>query len=184
MQIDAVTETPFRILVLCTGNSARSQIAEAILHTRGLKRPAGVVEAQSAGTKPAAKISEYAVMHLSMHGISWGRHAPKDVKALKDARFDLVITVCDDAQKDCPLYPNTRAQVHWGLPDPAVHISPSTARAAFAATYDALVKRINALLRLPLETMDDATLKKEAQSIHDNLAAPPQRSSAGLRRWR
>ncbi len=173
---------PFRILVLCTGNSARSQMAEAIIATRGLKRPAGKIEAASAGSRPASKVNEYALVALASHGISWGRSAPKHVDAFAGQQFDLVITVCDNARDACPFFPGAAAQVHWGLPDPAEHIAPATARAAFSATYQALVERVNALLRLPLETLDAAELKATAQGIHDQLLAPVRRSSARLRR--
>ena len=172
----------FRILVLCTGNSARSQIAEAIITTRGMKRPMGVVEAVSAGTKPAPKVCEYAVQLLQLHGITWNRAAPKHVDTLAGQHFDLVITVCDDAKESCPIFPGAPAQVHWGLTDPAGHINPAPARAAFARTYEALVSRINQLLRLPLETLDPETLKAEAQAIHERGPVRPTRTSAGLRR--
>lgn len=172
---------PFRILVLCTGNSARSQLAEAIINTRGLKRPMGRVVAESAGSRPASKVNEYTLTTLAAFGIDWGRPTPKHMDSFAGQHFDLVITVCDDAKESCPFFPGASAQVHWGLPDPAVHIAPATARPAFASIYDALLKRVNALLRLPLETMDPAALKAEAQAIHDRIAAPPVRSSARLR---
>lgn len=178
---DAPARAPFSILVLCTGNSARSQLAEAILATRGVKRPMGPVVAASAGTRPASQVNEYAITALQFHGIAWRHAAPKHVDTLKDRAFDLVITVCDDAKEACPVFPGAKAQVHWGLPDPAVHISPATARAAFSATFDALAKRINALLRLPLETLAPDELRAQAQAIHDSLAAPPARTSARLR---
>jgi arsenate reductase len=174
--------TPFRILVLCTGNSARSQLAEAIITTRGLKRPMGQVVAESAGSKPAGKVNEYAVVALQNHGIKWQGRVPKHVDAFAGQTFDLVITVCDNARDACPFFAGGKAQVHWGLPDPAEHISPATARAAFAGTYDALFKRVNALLHLPLESLTPAELKESAQAIHDNLLAPPARNSGGLRR--
>jgi len=173
---------PFRILVLCTGNSARSQMAEAIIATRGQKRPMGRVVAESAGSSPASKVNEYALVALMARGISWGRSHPKHVDAFAGQHFDLVITVCDNARDVCPVFPGASAQVHWGLPDPAEHIAPATARAAFAATYDALVVRLNALLKLPLETMEPAQLKEQAQAIHDRVVAPRRRSSARLRR--
>src|SRR5687767_14896383 len=96
---------PFRILVLCTGNSARSQIAEAIIATRGLKRPAGLVIAESAGSKPAAKVNEYAIVALQNHGIDWARDKkPKNLDAFAGQHFDLVITVCDNARDACPYF--------------------------------------------------------------------------------
>lgn len=173
---------PFRILVLCTGNSARSQMAEAIITTRGAKRPMGPVVAESAGSRPAAKVNEYAVVALMTHGINWGRSEPKHVDKFAGQHFDLVITVCDNAREACPFFAGAAAQVHWGLPDPAEHIAPATARAAFAGTYGALVTRLNALLKLPLETMAPAQLKEAAQAIHDQLVTPTRRSSARLRR--
>lgn len=100
---------PFRILVLCTGNSARSQMAEAIIATRGLKRPAGKIEVASAGSRPASKVNEYALVALASHGISWGRNAPTHVDAFAGQRFDLVITVCDNARDACPFFPGAAA---------------------------------------------------------------------------
>lgn len=173
---------PFRILVLCTGNSARSQMAEAIISTRGLKRPMGMVVAESAGSKPAPKVNEYAVVALQNHGIEWRGKRPQSIDDLKGKQFDLVITVCDRARDSCPFYAGAKAQVHWGLSDPAEHIAPATARAAFAQTYEALFQRVNRLLRLPLETMDAVQLTVEAQAVHDSLTAPARRSSARLRR--
>lgn len=174
--------SPFRILVLCTGNSARSQMAEAIITTRGEKRPMGKVVAESAGSRPAAKVNEYALVALMSRGINWARSQPKHVDAFAGQHFDLVITVCDSARDACPFFAGAAAQVHWGLPDPAEHIAPATARAAFAGTYDALVMRLNALLKLPLETLEPARLKEEAQALHDQLVTPRRRSSARLRR--
>lgn len=174
--------SPFRILVLCTGNSARSQMAEAIITTRGEKRPMGKVVAESAGSRPAAKVNEYALVALMAQGINWGRSQPKHIDAFAGQHFDLVITVCDHARDACPFFAGAAVQVHWGLPDPAEHIAPATARAAFAGTYGSLVTRLNALLKLPLESMEPARLKEEAQAIHDRLVAPARRSSARLRR--
>ncbi|NUO65356.1 MAG: arsenate reductase ArsC [Gemmatimonadaceae bacterium] len=155
-------EGPFRVLVLCTGNSARSQIAEALLATRGVGR----VEAASAGSRPAARINPYAVEVLREHGIEWEGRLPKSVDDIAGERFDLVITVCDNARDACPIFPGAAAQVHWGLPDPAEETESSAARRAFAATYDALVERVDTLLALPLETLDAAALREQAQAIH------------------
>lgn len=162
----------FRILVLCTGNSARSQIGEALLATCGAERAAGRVEAASAGSRPAARINPYAIETLAAHGIEWHDGAPKTIDSLGDAAFDLVITVCDNAREACPYYPRARAQVHWGLPDPADHTEPESARRAFAATYDALAARVDALLALPLEALDAPALRSAAQAVHDTRPAP------------
>ncbi len=157
---------PFRVLVLCTGNSARSQIAEALLATKGTGR----VEAASAGSRPATRVNPYAVEVLRAHGIAWEGRAPKSIDDVAGERYDLVVTVCDNARDACPYFPGAAAQVHWGLPDPADETEPTAARRAFAETYDALAGRVDALLALPLEQLDPAALRERAQAIHD--AAP------------
>jgi len=157
--------SPIRILVLCTGNSARSQIAEALLARRGRGR----VEAASAGSRPAARVNPWAVEALAAHGIGWQARAPRAIGDLAGERFDLVITVCDDARDACPYFPGAGAQVHWGLPDPALESEPEAARRAFAATYDALDVRIERLLALPLETLAPDAIGARAQAIHDEI---------------
>jgi len=155
-------EMPFRILVLCTGNSARSQIAEALFATRG----AGRVQAASAGSRPAARVNPYAVEVLAAHGIPWEGRTPQHVDTFAGQRFDLVVTVCDNARDACPYFPGAAAQVHWGLPDPADEATPEAARRAFAATYDALAARVDAVLALPLASLDADALRERAQAVH------------------
>lgn len=164
-----MTRPPFRVLVLCTGNSARSQIGEALLSVRGARRPAGPVEAESAGSRPAPRVNPYAVETLAAHGIEWHGRVPKTIDEVADRTFDLVITVCDNAREACPYFPGARAQVHWGLPDPADEATPDAAREAFARTYDALDARVAALLALPLASLDPAALVREAAQIHQAL---------------
>jgi arsenate reductase len=159
-------EGPFRIAVLCTGNSARSQIGEALIATRGATRPAGRIEAVSAGSRPAPRVNAYAIEILAAHGIAWGDGAPKHVDAILDTPIHLAITVCDHARDACPYLPGVAARVHWGLPDPADHAEPASAREAFAATFAALSARIAALLALPLETMTPEGLVVAAEQIH------------------
>ncbi|MEY3702038.1 MAG: hypothetical protein RI891_1330 [Gemmatimonadota bacterium] len=157
---------PFRVLVLCTGNSARSQIGEALLQTRGAARAAGRVTALSAGSRPAPRVNPYAVATLAAHGIQWDGRTPKSIDDVAGEAFDLVITVCDNAHEACPYFPGARAQVHWGLPDPAEETEPAAARHAFAVTFDALSRRVDALLALPLESLDAAALRTAAQDVH------------------
>lgn len=168
----ARAESDFRVLVLCTGNSARSQIGEALLTTRGAQRPAGRVSAASAGSRPAARVNPFAVEELQRRGIAWGARAPKSIDDVAGERFDLVITVCDNAREACPFFPGATAQVHWGLPDPADQTEATAARRAFAATFEALADRVGALLALPLETLNAATLTRAAQSLHDTRPQP------------
>ena len=151
----------FRVLVLCTGNSARSQIAEALLAMRG----AGRIEAVSAGTRPAERVNPRAVDVLRERGIVWEGRVPKHVDDVAGGRYDLVITVCDDARETCPYLPDAGPQVHWGLPDPAA-ARPEDARRAFGETYDALARRVEALLALPLERLEPATLRARAAALH------------------
>lgn len=152
-----------RVLVLCTGNSARSQIAEALLATRG----AGRVAATSAGSNPAPRVNPGALAVLRAHGVVWEGHAPQGIAAVDGQRFDLVITVCDDARDACPFFPGARAQVHWGMSDPAAVTDATERDRAFAATYDVLARRIDALLALPLETLEGAELRDRAQAVAD-----------------
>jgi arsenate reductase (thioredoxin) len=162
-------ERPFRVVVLCTGNSARSQIGEALLATYG----AGRVVAVSAGSHPVQRVNPFAVEVLRQHGIAWEDRVPKQIDAVLGEHFDLVITVCDNARESCPVLPGARAQVHWGLPDPAEYRDPSAARMAFASTFDALAARVNALLLLPLETLEAQSLRAAAQAVHDRARSAP-----------
>ena len=161
----------FRILVLCTGNSARSQIAEALLTTRGAQRKRGVVTAASAGSHPASRVNPFASEVLALHGITWEDRTPRSIDALASERFDLVITVCDNARDACPIFPGADVQIHWGLPDPAEEQEPELAREAFEATYRALEARITGLLALPLGELSAGELRTAATAIH---AASPE----------
>lgn len=174
---------PFRILFLCANNAARSRMAEAIVQTRGEKRPMGVVQAVSAGIRPNASVSEYAIVVLQMYGIRGAsKRTTQGLDAVAGQTFDLAVTLCEESLKACPQFAGAKAQVHWGLPDPMVSIAQATARANFSLCYAALVERLNALLRLPLETLTPDELTAKAQAIHDGLAVPEYRSSSRLRR--
>ncbi|MEO7520730.1 MAG: arsenate reductase ArsC [Gemmatimonas sp.] len=164
-------DSAFRVLVLCTGNSARSQIAEALLTTRGTIRHAGRVEAVSAGSHPASRVNPLAVATLAARGIAWRDRTPRSIDEVMGQRFDLVITVCDNARDACPFFPGAKAQTHWGLPDPADAADGATARRAFEDTYDALAARIDALLALPLEELAVGELVSAADAIHLDVDA-------------
>jgi arsenate reductase len=160
------------VLVLCTGNSARSQIGEALLSVRGAQRAAGLVEAQSAGSRPAPRVNPYAIDVLAAHGIVWDDRIPKSIDDVAGQRFDLVITVCDNARDACPYFPGAEAQVHWGMPDPADMADPAAAREAFSSTFEALKVRVDALLALPLEQLSAEALADAATRIHSAHAIP------------
>ncbi len=129
---------PLRVLVLCTGNSARSQIAEALFNLRG----GGRFQAESAGSRPAARVHPLAVRVLAEQGIAWDGRTPRSMNGLERQSWDLVITVCDNAKEACPFFPGAR-MLHWGMPDPAdVDGDEGRQLDAFRATFRALERRI------------------------------------------
>jgi arsenate reductase len=139
-----------RVLFLCTGNSARSQIAEALLNHDG----AGRFAAESAGTDPAPRVNPGAIQALAAAGLEWRGSPPRSVEGLDRRHWDLVVTVCDDAKESCPIFPAGPIVTHWGMPDPAaVRGDEATRRAAFAETVAVLRRRIEALVRVPVEDL-------------------------------
>ena len=131
-----------RVLVLCTGNSARSQLGEALLATLG----GAMIVAGSAGSRPAARINPMALTVLAEHGIAWESGVPKTIDSIADAPWDLVLTVCDAAKEACPIFPGATVMAHWGMPDPA-DLEPTERRhAAFSAVHAALRASVTALL--------------------------------------
>lgn len=172
---------PFRVLAICQSNAARSRLAEAIIVARGLKRPMGRVVGFSAGTRPISSVNEYTIITLQNAGLGAIPRATRALSAFEGQAFDLVITLCEASASACPRFGNTRAQVRWLLPDPVQSITPATVRVAFSECYSALVVRLNALLRLPLESLTADELERRAQLIHDELVAPAERTSLGVR---
>lgn len=132
-----------RLLFVCTGNSARSQMAEAILNAKGNGR----FEAASAGSRPAAQVNPYALATLRDFGIPWSGQAPRGLDGLEIEHWDYVVTVCDRAKESCPIFPGRPALAHWSLPDPAeVEGDDATKRAAFRASFLEISRRIDLLL--------------------------------------
>lgn len=151
-----------RILVLCTGNSARSQIAEALF----ARKAVGRFEVISAGSKPASRVHPLAVRVLSESGIPWEGKVPKGLDGLVDERWDFVITVCDRAKEACPVFPGTPILAHWGMPDPAeVEGSDAEKLRAFRETLVTLGRRIDLLLALPIEKLERLALEREVRGI-------------------
>jgi len=146
---------PLRVLILCTGNSARSQMAEALLNRRG----AGRVHAESAGSRPAARVNPHAIRALAQVGIDWAGHVPRGLDGLEHGRWGVVITVCDNAKEACPILPGFPVMAHWGMDDPAeVTGSDEEKQRAFDAACARLTRRIDAFLALPLESVPAAHL--------------------------
>jgi len=152
----------FRILFLCTGNSARSQMAEALLNWKGKDR----FEAYSAGSRPAAQVNPLAIATLREHGIPWAGHAPRGIDGLEHEPWDFVVTVCDRAKEACPIFPGQPILAHWGMPDPAeVDGDGVTKRAAFRDAFVLLSRRIDLLLALPLEKLEQLALESRVRAI-------------------
>lgn len=158
----------FNILILCTGNSARSVMAEAILNRRG----EGRIQAYSAGSKPVGEINPVGAKLLASKGYdaaefrskSWDEFSGPDAP-----QMDAVITVCDNAAGEtCPLWPGTPVRTHWGFPDPAaVTGSEDKKLMAFDEIYTAIDAYMEKFLKLPIETMDANALKAAMQAIDD-----------------
>lgn len=163
---------PFAVLFLCTGNSARSILCEATLRHHGGTR----FEAHSAGSSPAGKVNPLALAQLRAAGIAIDGLASKswDVYASAPApKFGLVVTVCDSAAAEtCPVFFGDFARVHWGLPDPS-HVEGDDAvrAAAFAHTHAIVARRIEALVALPVETLDASQLALAIDAIADRFPA-------------
>lgn len=157
---------PFNVLFLCTGNSARSILAEAIMNREGQGRFA----AYSAGSRPAGQPNPFAISLLRREGFDTGfaRSKSWDEFAVPGAPvLDFVFTVCDNAAaEECPYWPGQPVSAHWGLPDPAAAEGNDAEKAlAFAATYRALTRRIQAFAALPIDTLDKMTLQKRLVEI-------------------
>jgi arsenate reductase (thioredoxin) len=149
-----------RLLFLCTGNSARSQMAEAILNAKGQGR----FEAASAGSHPAARVNPYALETLREFRIPWSGHAPRRVDELGAEPWDCVITVCDRAKESCPIFPGQPVVAHWGMPDPTdVAGDDATQRAAFRDAFLLLNRRIELLLALPTDKLERLALEALAR---------------------
>ena len=155
---------PVRLLIICTGNSARSQMAEGILQAKG----AGRIQVASAGSHPAPAVHPLALEVLAEHGIAWHGRKPRGIAGLESEPWDLVITVCDNAREACPVFPAARAMVHWGMHDPSASPGSREERlAAFRTAYGLIEDRVDALLALPLESLTGRDLAMRAQAIHD-----------------
>lgn len=157
---------PYNVLFLCTGNSARSIMAEAIMNHKG--QPA--FHAYSAGSHPSGRVHAYALRQLeavhlradNARSKNWDEFAQPGAP-----RMDFVITVCDSAAKEvCPIWPGQPMTAHWGVPDPATVVGSSEqVERAFREAYTILDRRISLFLALPLAALDALAIKKEIDRI-------------------
>ncbi|MEM7300198.1 MAG: arsenate reductase ArsC [Pseudomonadota bacterium] len=161
---DSAAKERTSVLVLCTGNSARSILCEALLRERG----AGRLAAYSAGSQPKAEPHNEALRLLASrgHAINGFRSKSWDEFALPGApELDVVITVCDSAASEsCPVWPGAPVTAHWGIPDPA-GAPQDRLEAEFAIAYKRLSRRVDAFVGLPFEEMGAEELKRKLNEI-------------------
>ena len=151
-----------RVLVLCTGNSARSQMAEVLFNQLGRGR----IQAESAGTLPAPRVNPLAIAALAEHGLAWAGHQPRAMDGLEREPWDFVITVCDRAKESCPVFPGQPVLAHWGMPDPAEVVGDEAVRrAAFREALVLIRCRIELMLALPLEKLERMALEARVRAI-------------------
>jgi ArsR family transcriptional regulator, arsenate/arsenite/antimonite-responsive transcriptional repressor / arsenate reductase (thioredoxin) len=137
----ATSRQRMRVLFLCTHNSARSQMAEALLRELGK----GEVEVFSAGSEPAT-VHPLAIQTLAQRGIDLSGHRSKDLTEFVDQSFDYIITVCDRVRESCPVFPGDPEQIHWSFEDPAAVAGAEAQARAFVQTAQQLTNRIHHLL--------------------------------------
>jgi len=157
---------PLNVLFLCTGNSARSIMAEAYLNSKGLE----YFTAFSAGSHPAGSVNPFALELLRKHRIPTEGLRSKSWEEFSwpsAAHMDFVFTVCDDAAGEtCPIWPGRPMSAHWGVDDPArVQGADEEKRAAFARAFSVLSNRINILLALPIEKLERSALRRQLVAI-------------------
>jgi arsenate reductase (thioredoxin) len=156
----------YNVLFLCTGNSARSIMAEAIMNFKGRRK----FTAYSAGSHPTGRVRPETLKQLEASRVpvnharskSWEEFSKPDAPKL-----DFVFTVCDNAAKEvCPVWPGQPLTAHWGIPDPAsANGSPEQILRAYRDAFVALERRISLFLSLPLASIDRLSLKKEIDNI-------------------
>ncbi|MGD0419061.1 MAG: arsenate reductase ArsC [Xanthobacteraceae bacterium] len=161
-----MADQPYSVLFLCTGNSARSIMAEAILNKIG----AGKFRAYSAGSHPKGKVHPETLRLLQSLGYGTYQYRSKswDEFAKLDApHFDFVFTVCDNAAAEaCPFWPGQPMTAHWGVPDPAEAKGNAAEIAlAFKDAYRMLHRRISIFTALPLRSLDQLTLQNKLKEI-------------------
>jgi len=159
-------QRPYNILVLCTGNSARSILAEALFNTLG----AGRFKAYSAGSHPTGRVNPFAIEQIERLGYPVGNLRSKSWDEFAQPGsppMDFIVTVCDNAAGEaCPLWPGQPITAHWGFPDPAaVEGSDEVKRAAFEQTLRQIRNRVQLFLSLPLETLDRMAIESRMKAI-------------------
>jgi arsenate reductase len=168
-----VSDSPYKVLFLCTGNSARSIMAEAILNKLG----AGRFRAYSAGSQPQGNVHPQTLELLQGMGYDTSTLRSKSWDEFADApQFEFIFTVCDNAAAEtCPVWPGHPMTAHWGVPDPAeVNGAPAVVAHAFNDAYRMLHQRIATFTSLPLRSLDKLILQKALADIGRMADPAPQ----------
>ena len=160
-----MSEKQYNVLVLCTGNSARSILGEVLFNSLGK----GNFKAYSAGSKPAGRVNPGALELLQQQGYSTDglRSKSWDEFSVPGApEFDFIFTVCDNAAGEvCPIWPGKPATAHWGIPDPAHAEGDEARRTAFKKAYEQMAHRIQLFMSLPIEKLDKLALNEKLAEI-------------------
>jgi arsenate reductase (thioredoxin) len=160
-----MNDKTWNVLVLCTGNSARSVMAEALFNILGKGR----FRAFSAGSKPNGRVNPFAIEKLEGIGydVSGLRSKSWDEFATPEApQMDFVITVCDNAAGEvCPIWPGVPVTAHWGFEDPGVSGTDEEKRASFHKVFEQIRSRVSLFAALPLHTLDQLAIKREMDKI-------------------
>lgn len=156
----------YNVLFLCTGNSARSIMAEAIMNRKGAPH----FSAYSAGSHPSGKVRPEALRQIELAGLSIKEARSKswdEFSAPGAPHLDFVFTVCDNAAKEvCPFWPGQPMTAHWGVPDPASVVgAPEEIERAFRSAFSILDRRINLFLSLPIASLDQMALQRNIDEI-------------------
>ena len=161
-----MAERPFNVLFLCTGNSARSIVAEAIISREGL----GKFKGYSAGSHPKGAVHPFALDLLKRLNYDVSHYRSKSWEEFAEPgapELDFVFTVCDNAANEvCPVWPGQPMTAHWGVPDPAAaEGNEAERRYAFADTYRMLNQRISIFVNLPMKSLDKLSLQRRLDEI-------------------
>jgi arsenate reductase (thioredoxin) len=170
---------PYNVLFLCTGNSARSIIAEAILNREGQRN----FHAYSAGSHPKGQVHPYALDLLHRMNFDVTRFRSKSWNEFtrpNAPKLDFAFTLCDDAAAEtCPVWPGQPMTAHWGLPDPAAATgNEAEVRLAFADTFRMLNNRISIFVSLPIKSLDQLSLQKQLDAIGKTREAASKSATA------
>lgn len=152
----------YKVLFLCTGNSARSQMAEVALNRFGKDK----YIASSAGSQPREKVDPYALKAIENSGFSTESLYPKEMNQFENEEFDFIITLCDKMKENCPIFPNRPIYAHWGMPDPASFVgSPEEKTECFNRTFQEICNRIHLFMNVKIEKRDRIEIEKELGEI-------------------